>query len=61
MLKRIRPKAKYSLEIDGKEVKGNYGVHVEETAEDEVTITIGEEKRRPRIKPRAEYSVEVNE
>lgn len=57
MLKGIKPKAEYELEIEGKTIKSS-GVKVNQT-ESETEVRFHPVK--PRIKPKAEYSVEVNE
>ena len=55
MNKRIRPKAEYSLEINGKTVKSS-GVSVRQEVEEETS----QPKKKRRIIPKAEYSVEIN-
>lgn len=57
MLKRIKPVAVYSLEIDGKETKKSPGTTVRES-EEELPVRY---PTKPRIKPKSDYSVEVNE
>jgi hypothetical protein len=56
MNKRIKPKAEYSLEINGKTTKGS-GVTVRQEVEEEKS----KPRKKPRIIPKADYSVEINE
>jgi len=55
MEKRIKPKAEYSLEINGKEIKRGSGVTVRQGVEEEAPL-----KKKRKIIPKADYSVEIN-
>jgi hypothetical protein len=58
MLKGIRPIAVTELVIDGKTVKKGTGVSIKEESEKESSPP---KKKKWKIVPKAEYSVEINE